>query len=56
MVFRKIMNNIRKHHLTSGSYFISRNTPLILQAFLGTCVGVALYDAEAGVGGLIRLS
>ena len=49
------MNNLRKHHVTSGSYYVSRNTPLILQAFLGTCVGVALYDEEAGVGGLIHL-
>jgi len=49
------MNNLRKHHVTSGSYYISRNTALILQAFLGTCVGVALYDEEADVGGLIHL-
>lgn len=28
---------------------------MILHAYLGTCVGVALYDAEAGVGGLIHL-
>jgi len=52
---RKFMNNLRKHHVASGSYFVSRNTPLILQAFLGTCVGVALYDEEAGVGGLVHL-
>jgi putative nucleotidyltransferase with HDIG domain len=49
------MNNLRKHHVTSGSFYVSRNTPLILQAFLGTCVGVALYDEEAGVGGLVHL-
>jgi putative nucleotidyltransferase with HDIG domain len=28
---------------------------MILEAYLGTCVGVALYDAVAGVGGLIHL-
>jgi len=28
---------------------------MILEAYLGTCVGVALYDAIAGVGGLIHL-
>lgn len=28
---------------------------LLLNAFLGTCVAVALYDAEAGIGGLIHL-
>jgi len=49
------MNNIQKQHVASGSYFVSRNTPLILQAFLGTCVGVALCDEEAGVGGLVHL-
>jgi putative nucleotidyltransferase with HDIG domain len=49
------MNKLQKHHVASGSYYVSRNTPLILQAFLGTCVGVALYDEEAGVGGLVHL-
>jgi putative nucleotidyltransferase with HDIG domain len=49
------MNSLRKHHVASGSFYVSRNTPLILQAFLGTCVGVALYDEEAGVGGLVHL-
>jgi putative nucleotidyltransferase with HDIG domain len=49
------MNNLQKHHVASGSYYVSRNRPLILQAFLGTCVGVALYDEEAGVGGLVHL-
>jgi len=28
---------------------------MILHAYLGTCVAVALYDAEAGIGGLIHL-
>jgi len=28
---------------------------MILEAYLGTCVGVALYDPMAGVGGLIHL-
>ena len=54
-VTQKIMNNLQKQHVASGSYYVSRNTPLILQAFLGTCVGVALYDGEAGVGGLVHL-
>ena len=49
------MDNIEKYNVTSGSYHVSRNTPLILQALLGTCVGVALYDEEAGVGGLTHL-
>ena len=49
------MNNFDKYHVTSGSYHVNRSAPLILQAFLGTCVGVALYDDEAGVGGLAHL-
>ena len=28
---------------------------MFLEAYLGTCVGVALYDQESGVGGLIHL-
>jgi chemotaxis receptor (MCP) glutamine deamidase CheD len=28
---------------------------MILDAYLGTCVAVALYDTEAGIGGLIHL-
>ena len=44
-----------RHHVPSGSYHISSAEPLILQAFLGTCVGVAMYDAENKIGGLIHL-
>ena len=29
--------------------------PEIMQAFLGSCVGVTLFDREAGIGGLIHL-
>ncbi len=42
-------------HVAAGSYYVSRQKPLVLEAFLGTCVGVALYDKETGVGGLIHL-
>jgi putative nucleotidyltransferase with HDIG domain len=38
-----------------GSYVISKGECPILDAYLGTCVGVALYDRHAGVGGLIHL-
>jgi putative nucleotidyltransferase with HDIG domain len=44
-----------KHHVPAGSYHISNAEPLILQAFLGTCVGVTMYDAKNGVGGLMHL-
>lgn len=43
------------HSVASGSYKISRQQPQIMQAFLGSCVGVTLFDREAGIGGLIHL-
>ncbi len=49
------MQNQQYYHVAAGSYYVSRSRPLILQSFLGTCVGVALYDAETQVGGLIHL-
>jgi putative nucleotidyltransferase with HDIG domain len=39
-------------HVSAGTYFVGPKQPLLLEAYLGTCVGVALIDAEAGVGGL----
>ena len=41
--------------VASGSYIISKGGCLILEAYLGTCLGVALYDRHAGVGGVIHL-
>ena len=49
------MQNQQHYHVAAGSYYVSHSQPLILQSFLGTCVGVALFDAEAQVGGLIHL-
>ncbi len=46
---------MRMHTVTSGSYMISRQKPEIMQAYLGSCVGVTLYDRKAGIGGLIHL-
>ncbi|MDY6825398.1 MAG: HDOD domain-containing protein [Thermodesulfobacteriota bacterium] len=43
------------HHVPSGSYRIEVSQPLTLQAYLGTCVGVSIYDKVAGVGGLLHL-
>jgi putative nucleotidyltransferase with HDIG domain len=40
------------HHVSAGTYFVGLKQPLLLEAYLGTCVGVAMIDAEAGVGGL----
>ncbi len=43
---------MRHHFVSTGSFFVGPKQPVILEAFLGTCVGVALVDADAGVGGL----
>jgi len=41
--------------VASGTFYVGRQGPLKLQAFLGSCVGVVLYDTKAGVGGMIHL-
>lgn len=43
---------MHRNHVSAGTHFVGLKQPLVLEAFLGTCVGVALIDAEAGVGGL----
>jgi putative nucleotidyltransferase with HDIG domain len=49
------MSHIPRRSVASGSYVVSERRPLILEAFLGTCVGVSLCDPEADVGGLSHL-
>jgi hypothetical protein len=44
-----------RRQVASGSYVVTEKTPQILEAHLGTCVGVALCDRNANVGGLIHL-
>jgi putative nucleotidyltransferase with HDIG domain len=44
-----------RYHVAAGSYHVDTQKPMILEAYLGTCVGVALYDPVARVGGLIHL-
>ncbi|HBZ56559.1 MAG TPA: hypothetical protein DEO88_14230 [Syntrophobacteraceae bacterium] len=39
----------------SGRYICSKGRKEILEAYLGTCVGVTLCDPRAGVGGLLHL-
>ncbi|MFW6147920.1 MAG: HDOD domain-containing protein [Thermodesulfobacteriota bacterium] len=41
-----------RQFVASGNWVISNKKSLILQAYLGSCVGVALYDSESEVGGL----
>ncbi|MCK5419004.1 MAG: HDOD domain-containing protein [Desulfobacterales bacterium] len=49
------MIDTNRYHVATGSYHIDTQKPMILEAYLGTCVGVALYDPAAGIGGLIHL-
>ncbi|MCF8067330.1 MAG: HDOD domain-containing protein [Desulfobacterales bacterium] len=49
------MAELQRHHVASGSYFVGKKSPMLLQAFLGTCVGVAIFDPAANVGGLIHI-
>ena len=48
------MGILKKYHVASGSFEVGSTQPRLLQAFLGTCVGVAIVDETAGVGGLIH--
>jgi chemotaxis receptor (MCP) glutamine deamidase CheD len=45
------MGNLKKYHVASGSFEVGDTDSRLLQAFLGTCVGVAVFDDTAGVGG-----
>ncbi len=49
------MVTANKYYVSSGSFEVGRTQPRLLQAFLGTCVGVVVFDTTAGVGGLIHL-
>ncbi|MDY6903932.1 MAG: HDOD domain-containing protein [Thermodesulfobacteriota bacterium] len=42
-------------HIAAGSLWVDRSQPVTLQAYLGTCVGVTIFDPVAQVGGLIHL-
>ncbi len=42
-------------HVAAGRFKAIKQSNHVLQAFLGTCVGVSLYDASAKVGGLLHI-
>ncbi|MFO7754335.1 MAG: HDOD domain-containing protein [Desulfobacteraceae bacterium] len=46
------MNFKRNHHIPAGTFKTLPKGDEVLQAQLGTCVGVTLYDKQAAVGGL----
>ncbi len=45
----------QRYHVTSGTFIICEHEALLLQAYLGTCVGLALYCKKTGIGGMIHL-
>jgi len=49
------MKKLQRYHISAGSFYVGGKSPMILKAYLGTCVGIALYDDQVGVGGLIHL-
>jgi putative nucleotidyltransferase with HDIG domain len=49
------MPHLRKYHVAAGTHFIGQSQPRLLQAFLGTCVGLSLYDPKNRVGGILHL-
>ncbi|MDP3285800.1 MAG: HDOD domain-containing protein [Desulfobacterales bacterium] len=46
---------MKKELVFSGNYVVSERKELVLEACLGSCVGVTICDKEANVGGLIHL-
>ncbi|MCG6533740.1 MAG: HDOD domain-containing protein [Syntrophales bacterium LBB04] len=49
------MTLLQTQYVSSGTFTISEQKPLVLKACLGTCVGVALYDPQSRIGGLLHL-
>ncbi len=52
---RMLSRHYPRHYVASGSFAVAVAKPLVFQACLGTCVGLALYDSQARVGGMIHL-
>lgn len=46
------MNHLNKVHVPSGTFVCDKSKPVLLQAYLSSCVGVAAYDPVNRVGGL----
>ncbi len=45
----------RIENVPSGQYFVSKSDKVMVQAFLGSCVGLIVYDKENQVGGLYHI-
>lgn len=42
-------------HVPSGSFIVEKKKHIILEAHLGTCVGISIYDKKAEVGGVFHI-
>lgn len=49
------MTHFMKIHIPSGSFRTSNKSNVLFQSHLGTCVGIALFDYSAHVGGMIHI-
>jgi len=49
------MNYQRTKHIVAGQIQAGRAESDVLQAYLGTCVGLALYDESTKIGGMIHI-
>lgn len=45
----------RIEHIAAGQLKAGKAQPVIYQAYLGTCLGVALYDRKRKIGGMIHI-
>jgi putative nucleotidyltransferase with HDIG domain len=52
---RPDMTSLPKKHIPSGSFEVSGPKPVILEALLGSCVGVLLIDGNVRIGGLYHI-
>jgi putative nucleotidyltransferase with HDIG domain len=46
---------LEKQYIESGTYKISKTTNEVFEAILGTCVGIAIVDRNAKIGGLYHI-
>ena len=49
------MDYMRIEHIPAGQLKAGEAKPLIYQAYLGTCLGVALFDRKKKIGGMIHI-
>lgn len=49
------MNYHRIEHIAAGQLKVGKTQSMTYQAYLGTCLGVALFDRKTKVGGLIHI-